>query len=129
MTDYALIENGVVKELFSTDNSIHDMFNTKEFNWIELEEGAIPVTVGQTYSEGKFSDTVESKYIFSKEEIENLRLAAYADPITGSDRYFSEALRMESSPNKDKTEISKVKARGVERQQEIKALYPFPETI
>jgi hypothetical protein len=33
---------------------------------------------------------------------------------------------MESSPDKDKTEISKVKAKGIERQKEIKALYPLP---
>lgn len=128
MADYALIESGVVKELLTTENNIQELFNTEEFNWIEVssKQGVI---VGQVYSEGKFSNPTEKKYVFSKDEIENLRLTAYADPITGSDRYFSEALRMESSPDKDKTEITKVKAKGIERQQEIKALYPFPETI
>lgn len=59
----------------------------------------------------------------SREEIENLRCVAYADPISGSDRYFAEALRLEVMGDQSGAETAR--ALGVARYQEIKEQYPW----
>lgn len=56
------------------------------------------------------------------EENEWLRLSAYANPLTGSDRYFSEALRMQAMQEDGWEEV---RAAGVARYKEIQALYPW----
>ena len=60
----------------------------------------------------------------SVEVIERQRLMAYADIETGSDRYFSEATRMQAM-NEPGWEAIREKA--VIRFHEIQALYPWPE--
>lgn len=56
-------------------------------------------------------------------EVEALRLRAYADPINGSDRYFSEAARMQAM---GESGWEAVRAAGVERYQAIQAEFPWP---
>lgn len=56
------------------------------------------------------------------EQVEVLRLRAYADPLTGSDRYFAEASRMEAMGEEG---WESVRNRGVVRYQEIQAEYPW----
>ena len=58
----------------------------------------------------------------SRDQIDMLRLLAFADPVTGSDRYFVEAL---SSSDPDKAD--KAKALGNARRAEIQAMYPWPD--
>lgn len=58
----------------------------------------------------------------TREEIERARLIAYADPITGSDRYFAEAMR---ESNADIAAVAK--SRGMSRYAEIQAAYPWPK--
>lgn len=58
-------------------------------------------------------------------EIEQLRLRAYADPITGSDRYFAEAARLQAMGGTD-DEIEAARAAGSARYAEIQAAYPWP---
>jgi hypothetical protein len=58
-------------------------------------------------------------------EIEALRLRAYADPITGSDRYFAEAARVQAMAGTAE-EIEEARAAGAARSAEIQAQYPWP---
>ena len=59
------------------------------------------------------------------EEIETLRLTAYSDPLTGSDRFFSEATRLSLTGAPD-TDVEAAKNAGVARYDEIKEQYPWP---
>ncbi len=59
----------------------------------------------------------------TREQVEALRLAAYADPVAGSDRYFTEAARMNAI---GEAGADAVIAAGVVRYEEIQAEYPWP---
>jgi hypothetical protein len=61
----------------------------------------------------------------TREQIEAQRLRAYADPLTGSDRHFAEAIRLQAM-DADQAEIDAAKAAGAERYAEIQAEYPWP---
>ncbi|WP_460152759.1 hypothetical protein [Pseudomonas sp. S2_B07] len=67
---------------------------------------------------------------YTAEEIEQLRLRAYANSLTGSDRYFAEAQRMEAMGEPGWEEV---RAAGVRRFNEIKKEFPWappdPEAI
>lgn len=58
----------------------------------------------------------------SRDQIDTLRLLAYADPVTGSDRYFVEALSA-----KDPEVAEKATAAANARRSEIQAQYPWPK--
>lgn len=62
----------------------------------------------------------------TRDDIERQRLIAYADPIVGSDRYFSEAARLTAMSATDE-DIAAATAAGVARAAEIAAMYPWPE--
>lgn len=59
----------------------------------------------------------------ARAQIERLRLLAYADPVNGCDRYFSEAQRMQAM-GEDGWEDARNS--GVARFEEIQLLYPWP---
>lgn len=59
----------------------------------------------------------------TRAQVEAFRLCAYADPLTGSDRYFAEAQRMSVMGEPGWEEV---RAAGVARFEEIQALYPWP---
>jgi len=59
----------------------------------------------------------------TSEQIEALRLRAYADPLFGSDRYFAEAARMQAVGENG---WEAVRTKGVARFAEIQAEYPWP---
>ncbi|MFJ2712179.1 hypothetical protein ACIOZM_15000 [Pseudomonas sp. NPDC087346] len=61
----------------------------------------------------------------TKEEVEAVRLRAYAEPLTGSDRYFAEAQRMQLM-GEDGWEA--IRAEGVVRFKAIQAEFPWPES-
>lgn len=61
----------------------------------------------------------------TREQIEALRLFAYAEPLTGSDRHFAEAQREGMLGNAETAEAAK--SRGLARFVEIQAEYPWPE--
>ena len=61
----------------------------------------------------------------TREQIEVLRLQAYADKITGSDRYFSEAARLQAM-GAAQEEIDAANAAGAKRYAEIQGEYPWP---
>ena len=60
----------------------------------------------------------------SREAIEALRLQAYANPITGSDHYFAEAVRLTAQG--DAKGAASVTAAGQVRYEEIRAELPWP---
>jgi hypothetical protein len=60
----------------------------------------------------------------TREDIEAARLRAYADPLTGSDRYFAEAQRESLLGNAEAADAAK--ALGMARFAEIQAEYPWP---
>ena len=62
----------------------------------------------------------------TRDQIEAERLLAYADPVTGSDRHFAEAIRLQAM-GADQSEIEAAKAAGAARYAEIQAEYPWPE--
>lgn len=59
----------------------------------------------------------------SLEYIESCRLRAYAEPLTGSDRLFSESTRMQIM---NESGFEEVRARAIARFEEIQAQYPWP---
>lgn len=61
----------------------------------------------------------------TREQIEALRLRAYANPLTGSDRHFAEAARLQAM-GAAQEEIDAAKAAGAARYAEIQAQYPWP---
>lgn len=61
----------------------------------------------------------------TRDEIEALRLIAYADPLTGSDRYFSESNREALLGNAERAEVAK--RWGLTRFAEIQAKHPWPD--
>ena len=59
----------------------------------------------------------------TKNEIEAMRFRAYAEPLTGSDRLFSESTRMQIMGENGHEEV---RARAIARFEEIQAQYPWP---
>lgn len=86
--------------------------------------------------EGKFLSSLDGlptwedipKRPVTKETQEHERLRAYADPVTGCDRYFSEVLSLQAEGfTSTSPEVKEVRAKGLARKQEIQSLYPYPE--
>ena len=58
-------------------------------------------------------------------QVEAQRLIAYADPVTGSDRWFAEATRL-SIMGAAEGEIETARVSGISRYAEIQLEYPWP---
>lgn len=87
--------------------------------WVSCSDAV----VGMRFFEGRFFSEIKS--LPSHVEIESLRLLAYADAVSGSDRYFAEALRLQAM-GASENEIETVRAAGLGRYAEIQAAYPWP---
>lgn len=61
---------------------------------------------------------------YARQDVEAMRLTAYAHPVNGSDRYFSESARMQAM---GESGWEDVRAVGVARYTEIQKQYPWPE--
>lgn len=59
----------------------------------------------------------------TRDQIDIARKIAYADPINGSDRLFSEAIRMQIMGEDD---YEMARARAISRFEEIQQEYPWP---
>lgn len=59
----------------------------------------------------------------SRERIEAIRLRAYADPLTGSDRLFAQSTRMEVMGEPGHGDV---RAQAIARFTEIQAQHPWP---
>lgn len=61
-------------------------------------------------------------------DIDALRRIAYADPISGSDRYLSEAMSIVAGGEDwDNEEVKLLQAKALEVKEQIKAAYPKSE--
>lgn len=61
----------------------------------------------------------------TRDEVEAQRLHAYADAVSGSDRFFAEVSRL-AATNGSPEEIAAVQLAGVTRYAEIQAQFPWP---
>ena len=61
----------------------------------------------------------------TREIVEQLRLQAYSDPLTGSDRYFAETARL-NAVGADASEIENASTKGITRYKEIQDNFPWP---
>lgn len=57
--------------------------------------------------------------------VETQRLAAYANQLTGSDRHFAKAARLEAIGDTDGAEAARTA--GLARYDEIRSQYPWPD--
>lgn len=121
---YANIVDGKVHEIVDTDDDIKTLYHP-DLIYIKCDES---VCVGHIYAKGKFSAPNDALPALTREEIEAQRLMAYANPVTGSDRYFSEALSMQAQgAPASSTEVKDTAARGLARKLEIQAELPYPK--
>lgn len=120
---YAYIDNGVVREIKDVNGDIKELFHP-DMLWVECSKN---VEVGYLYENSNFKSPVEQTQTLSKEEIEEMRLIAYANPVTGIDRYFAEVLSLQAEGfTATSPEVKEAKAKGLSRKSEIQALYPYP---
>ena len=75
-------------------------------------------------SSGRITKHPLANVPLTREAIERLRLAAYAEPVSGSDRYFAEANRMQVM---GEAGWENVRDAAIERFNEIQDRYPWPE--
>ena len=70
-------------------------------------------------------DEIEALQVVVKtaSSVEMERLAAYADPLTGSDRLFSESMRMQIMSEEGHEDV---RVRAIARFEEIQAAHPWP---
>ena len=61
---------------------------------------------------------------WAREDVDRRRLIAYADPNTGSDRFFAEANRLEAQGMA--AEAAAARTAGITRYEEIKSKHPWP---
>ncbi len=90
----------------------------------ERQEWGAPELVEMTPEEVEAHLNPPAKPL-TREQIEVLRLRAYADPLTGSDRYFAEVARLQAM-GAAQEEIDAANAAGVKRYAEIQGEYPWP---
>lgn len=57
--------------------------------------------------------------------VETQRLSAYANKLTGSDRHFAEAVRLDAMGDTAGAETAR--ATGMARYDEIRSQYPWPD--
>lgn len=119
MTMWARIENGAVAEI--TDLDPAGRFHIS-LQWVACNNEVRP---GWAYDgQAFYPSVVVPPPPPTRQEVEVARLRAYADPITGSDRYFSEAQRESLLGNAEAAAAAK--ALGMARFAEIQAEHPWP---
>lgn len=116
---WARIENGAVAEI--TDIDPAGRFHPS-LKWAACTAEIVP---GWAYDGSAFAaPVIDPPSPPTREEVESSRLRAYADPLTGSDRYFAEAQREGLLGNTEAADAAK--ALGMARFAEIQAEYPWP---
>jgi len=133
---YARIDDkNIVREVIQTyvdengvEYSIDQMFSA-EFRESLIEiTGINPAPTERfRYVNGSFLPPVSESAQTTKEDLEKLRLIAYANPVTGVDRYFAEVISLQAEGfAASSSEVKEAKAKGLARKAEIQALYPYP---
>lgn len=88
--------------------------------WREVEEWLLG---NDNKWESMPEEPVKDHNAIRLKNIENQRLIAYADPITGSDRYLSESARLEALG--DSVGATEAREKAVERYYEIQKEFPY----
>lgn len=117
---WARIENGTVAEI--TDLDPAGRFHPS-LHWQNVDQagGCAP---GWAW-DGKAFSAPAPQPVPTRTQIEAARLQAYADPLTGSDRYFAEAQRESLLGNTDAANAAR--ALGMARFAEIQAEHPWQD--
>ncbi|WP_313226269.1 hypothetical protein [Stutzerimonas chloritidismutans] len=119
---WARIENGTVVEIAVIDprGRFHPSL---QWQSADQADGCSPGWLwnGKTFA----APAIPPEPPQARVQVETLRLRAYADPLTGSDRHFAEAQRESLMGNHEAAEAAKVA--GMLRFAEIQAEYPWPE--
>lgn len=105
------------------DGMPHDVVEITDAYHSELMQGQQAGLCIVTDADGYPTLEPAQPSMITESDIERLRLTAYADPITGSDRYFNEATRMQLM---GEAGWEAVKAEGVVRYQAIQQQFPWP---
>ncbi|WP_143481183.1 hypothetical protein [Pseudomonas extremaustralis] len=86
-----------------------------------------PDSIWRVDESGLIVEVKADRATLTREQVEILRLRAYADPLSGSDRYFAEAQRMQVMNEPD---WEAARAAGVARFEEIQTQFPWiPPTV
>lgn len=132
---FARVENDVLVEFINEFVDIEGqqipvaLRYTEEFisDLVDVSNSTPLPEVGFVYKGGVFTAPVVVEPSFTNDEVEIFRLTAYANPVTGSDRYFSESLALQAEGfAATSTEVKEAKAKGLARKLEIQTLYPYP---
>lgn len=110
---------------FYIKDAPHDAVPVTETEHAALLQGEQSGKVIVADSKGRPVLKEPAPHVYTRQDVESMRLRAYADPLTGSDRFFSEAVRLQVM-GADAAEIEAVKALGAARYEEIQAQYPWP---
>lgn len=117
---WAHLENNIVKEL--TDIDPFERY-PEDYIWVTCPD---TVQVGDMFVEDNFVTPEPEVFKPDKAFVEKQRLLAYADPITGSDRYFSEAqAAIANGYLVSSDEVKSIKQKGVDRRNKIRELFPY----
>lgn len=127
MKTYVHIVEDKVFESLTTEFNISDIFPPSMI-WVEVTDLATKPEQDWTYDGVNFAaPIVPESTVQTKEQVEELRLTAYANPITGCDRYFAEVMSLQAEGfAASSVEVKDTKAKGLARKAEIQALYPWP---
>ena len=100
-------------------NEVYD-YDQEQIDGGWVKEGLVPMT-----DEEVSAHVAPLPIPLTKDQVEAMRLQAYAHPVTGSDRHFAEAVRLQAMAA-PQAEIDAAKAAGVARYEAIQAEYPWP---
>jgi len=124
MARYIRIEDNIIVEELETNEDIATLYHPSVKWAVCTDSQAI---IGYSLVDNKWVSPEACAVPITKEKAEEARLCAYAHPISGSDRYFAEALALQSEGfAATSIEVKEAKALGVARKLEIKASHPYP---
>lgn len=119
---YSPATKGLYSSAISGDNLPPDAIELSDDEWASLRDGLAAQKIVAIGDDGRPKLAEQAPYVKSRDEIQADRLRAYSDPLTGSDRYFSEALRMQVM---NEAGWEQVRATGVVRFKEIQEALPL----
>lgn len=119
---YSLSSRGFYCIDITGDNMPDDAISITDDQRIYLQDGLSSGKVIVSDGKGGLALDDPLPYKPSNEEISISRRRAYSDPVTGSDRFFAEASRMQAM---EVDGYEKVLASGIARFKEIQESFPF----
>ena len=84
-----------------------------------VRKGLIQLNEQETF------EHINKKSVLSLDDVTNNRRMEYANPLTGSDRWFAEAARL-AAMSATQEEVDAAKQKGIARYNEIQLEHPWP---